>query len=78
VPKGHQKNTWTVFRNTGGCNKFKKWPPRKKSQHSWCWAIISEQEKDNSSDQENIKSQPLNLIEGRSIVVSHCRDWEGN
>jgi hypothetical protein len=39
------------------CNKFKKWPQRKKSQHSWCWAIGSVREKEDPS-------QPSNLEEG--------------
>jgi hypothetical protein len=50
------------------CNKFKKWPQRKKSQHSWCWVVRSGREKDKSSDQVKTKSRPSDLIEGRSMM----------
>jgi hypothetical protein len=38
-----------------GCNKFKKWPQRNKSQHSWCWAIGSVLEKEDDSQSSDLE-----------------------
>jgi hypothetical protein len=48
------------------CNKFKKWPQRNKSQHSWCWVVGYVQEKEDPS-------QPSNLEKGEGGL--NCKSF---